>query len=145
MPLAVAAPRDENSAIRELLGRVFEGAEFRDTAGALEFTFVIPLFGERHEEALFAFLILQCHHCLLNVVVVCFELLFEIGGLVVKAHEGESNALEFALALDAAAVLGTDVNCDRVKEVLVMIMACETVAFFESKDVFEGCALEFRV
>lgn len=146
-PLAfgVAAPCDEDASVGEFLGGIFEGAELGNTAGALELAFVVPLFREGHEEAFLAFFVLERHHCLFDVVVVGLELLFEVRGLVVEAGEGEANAFEFALALDAPAVLGADVDCDFVEDVLVVVVAGEVADPFEAEDVFERDAFEFGV
>ena len=146
-PLAVrvAAPGDEDAPVGEFLGRVFEGAEFGDAARTLELAFVVPLLGEGHEEAFLALFVLERHHCLLDVVVVGFELLFEVAGLVVEAGEGQTDTFEFALALDAAAVFGADVDRDFVEDVLVMVVAGEVAGLFEVEDVFEGGAFEFGV
>ena len=145
LPLLVPVPRHQDAAVGEFLRRVFEGAEFGDAAGALEFTLVIPLFGEGHEEAFLALFVLQRHHGLFDVIVVGFELALEVRGLVVQSRQCESYALEFALALDAAAVLGADVDGDVVEEVLVVVAAAEAAEPFKLDDVFEGGAFEFGV
>ena len=106
---------------------------------------MVPLFGEGHEEAFLAFFVLQGDHGLLDVVVVGFELLVEIDGLVRETGEGEADAFEFAGALDAAAMLGADVDGDGVEEVLVVVVAGEAAGLFEVEDVFEGGAFELRV
>lgn len=145
MTLAVAAPGNQYPAVGELLGRVFERTEFGHAAGALEFALVVPLFGEGHQEPFLALLVLQRHHGLLNVVVVCLELLFEVDGLVVETGEGETDAFELALALDAPAVFGTDVNCDGVEKVLVVVVAGDAAGLLEAENVFKGGTLEFGV
>lgn len=141
----VAAPGDEDAPVCEFLGRVFEGAEFGDAAGALEFALVVPLFGEGHEEAFLALFVLEGHHGLFDVVVVGLELLFEVGGLVVEAGEGKADAFEFALALDAPPVFGADVDSDFVEDVLVVVSASEVAGLFKAEDVFERSAFEFGV
>lgn len=146
-PLAfrVPAPLDQDAPVGEFLGRVLEGAEFGDAAGALQFALVVPLLGEGHEEAFLALFVLQRDHGLFDVVVVRLKLLFEVGGLVVEPGQGEADALEFALALDAAAMLGADVDGDFVKDVLVVVVAGEMADTLETKDVFECGAFEFGV
>lgn len=106
---------------------------------------MIPLFGEGHQEAFLALFVLESHHCLFNVVVVSLQLLLEVDSLVVEAGESKANSFEFALALDASAVFGTDVNSDGVEKVLVVIVTCYTIASLKLEYVFEGCALEFGV
>ena len=106
---------------------------------------MIPLFGKGHQKAFLALFILQSHHCLFNVVVVGLQLLLEVDSLVVEAGEGEADSFEFALALDASAVFGADVNRDSVKKVLIVVVACYTIASLKPEYVFEGCALEFGV
>ena len=80
-----------------------------------------------------------------DVVVIGFELLVEVDGLVSEAGEGEADALEFALALDAPAVFGADVDCDGVEEVLVVVVAGETGGLLKTENVFEGGTFEFGV
>ena len=143
--LRVACPGDEDAAIGQVLGGVFEGAELGDAARAGEFAFVVPLLGEGHEEAFLALFVLQRHHRLLDVVVVRLELAFEVRGLVVETREREFDALEFALALHSAAVLGADVDGDGVEEVLVVVVPREAAVLFEAQDVLEGGAFEFCV
>lgn len=106
---------------------------------------MVPLFREGHQEAFLALFVLQRHHGLFDVVVVGLELLFEVRSLVVEAGEREADAFEFALALDAAAMLGADVDGDLVEEVLVMVVAGEAAELFKVEDVFEGGAFEFGV
>lgn len=106
---------------------------------------MIPLFGEGHQEAFFAFFVLQSHHCLLDVVVVGLELLLEVGGLVIEACKGKADTFELTLALDTAAMFGSDVNGDGVEKVLIIVVAREPACLFEAKNVFEGSALEFGV
>ena len=77
---------------------------------------------------------------MLNVVVVGFKLLLEVAGLVSEASKRKADAFEFALALDTPAVLGADINCDGVEEILVVVMAGEAVALLEAQDIFEGGA-----
>ncbi len=127
LPLAlrVAVPRDEDAPVAQFLGAVFEGAEFGDAAGAGQFAFVVPLLGEGHEEAFLALFVLERHHGLFDVVVVGLELLFEVGRLIVEAGQRETDAFELALTLDAAAVLGADVDGDFVEEVLVVVVPGE--------------------
>ena len=145
LALVVALPIDEDAAVREVLGRVFEGAELGHAAGALEFAFVVPLLGEGHEEAFLALLVLQRDHGLLDVVVVGLELLVEVEGLVGEAGEGQADAFEFARALDAPPVLGADVDGDGVEEVLVVVVPGQSARLFELEDVFERGALQLRV
>lgn len=106
---------------------------------------MIPLFGEGHQKALLALFVLESHHSLFNVVVVGLQLLLEVDSLVVEASEGKANSFEFALALDASAVFGTDVNRDGVEKVLVVVVTCYTIASLKLEYVFEGSALEFGV
>ena len=147
LPLAfgVAVPCHEDAAVGQFLRAVFEGAEFGDAAGACQFAFVVPLFGEGHQEPLFALFVLQRDHGLFDVVVVRLELLFEVGGLVVEAGKGEANALELPLTLDAAAVFGTDVDGDFVKKVLIMVVTGKAADLLEPKDVLEGGTFELGV
>ena len=145
LALVVALPIDEDTPIGQVLGRVLVGAEFGHAAGALQFAFVVPLFGEGHEEAFLALFVLQRHHGLLDVVVVGFELLVEVDGLVGEAGEGEADAFEFAGALDAPPVLGADVDGDGVEQVLVVVVSGEAAGLFEQEDVFERGAFELRV
>ena len=147
LPLAfgVAVPGDQDAAVGEFLGAVFERAEFGDAAGPGEFAFVVPLFGEGHQEAFLALFVLQRHHCLLNVIVVGLELLFEVGGLVVEAGEGETDAFELALTLNATAVLGADVDGDFVEEVLVVVVPSETANVLKPQNVLERGTFELSV
>lgn len=147
LPLAfgVAVPCDEDASVGQFLGAVFEGAEFGDPAGAGEFAFVVPLFGEGHEEAFLALFVLERHHGLFDVVVVCLELLFQVGRLIVEAGERETDAFELALTLDTAAMLGADVDGDFVEEVLVVVVTSEAADLLQPKDVFECGAFELGV
>lgn len=106
---------------------------------------MVPLFGEGHQKAFLALLVLESHHCLFNVVVVGLQLLLEVDSLVIEAGEGKANPFEFALALDSSTVFGTNVNCDGVEKVLVVVVTCYTIASLKLEYVFEGCALEFGV
>ena len=106
---------------------------------------MVPLLRKGQEEALLALFVLQRHHGLLDVVVVRLELLVQIDRLVIEAGEREPDAFELALTLDAASVLGADVDGDGVEEVLVVIVAGKAAGAFEFEDVFEGGAFEFRV
>lgn len=145
LALRVPPPGDQDATVRQFLRRVLERAELGDAAGALELTLVIPLLGEGHQEALLALFVLERHHRLFDIVVVCLELLFEVGGLVVESGEGEADALEFALALDAAPVFGADVDGDLVEDVLVVVVPRQVARLLEAKDVLEGGAFEFGV
>lgn len=42
-------------------------------------------------------------------------------------------------------MLGADINCDGVEEVLVVVVAGEAAGVFEAEDVFEGGAFELCV
>ena len=144
--LRVAGPGDEDAAVGQVLGGVFEGAELgHAAAGAGQFALVVPLLGEGHQEAFFALFVLQRDHGLLDVVVVRFQLAFEVCGLVVEAAECEFDGFEFFLSLDSSAVFGADVDCDGVEEVLVVVVPGETAVLFEAEDVFEGGAFQFCV
>lgn len=145
LPLRVALPRGQDAAVRQLLGRVLEGAEAGHAAGALQLSLVVPLLGEGHEEALLALFVLQRHHGLLDVVVVRLELLLQVRGLVVEAREREADPFELALPLDAPPVLGADVDGDFVEEVLVVIVAGEVAYLLEAENIFESGAFEFGV
>lgn len=146
-PLAfrVPAPLHQNTSVGEFLGGVLERAEFGDAAGALQFALVVPLLGEGHEEAFLALFVLQGDHGLFDVVVVRLELLLEVAGLIVESSEGEADALEFALALDAAAVLGADIDGNFVENVLVVVVTSEMAGLLETKDIFQGGAFELGV
>ena len=145
LTLTVAGPGNKDAAVGEFLRRVLERAEFGDATGALELAFVIPLLSEWHEEAFLAFLVLQCYHGLLNVVVVGFKLLFQVCGLIIETSKGEANSLELTLTLDAAAVLGPDIYCNFVKEILIVVMASKAAKLFKAENVFEGDAFELGI
>ena len=51
----------------------------------LQFAFVVPLLCEGHEEAFLAFLILEGDHGLFNIIIVSFELLFEVDSLFIQS------------------------------------------------------------
>ena len=106
---------------------------------------MVPLLGKRHQEALLAFLVLESHHGLLDVVIIGFELLFEICGLVPKAGEGKVDSLEFFVTLDPSAMFGAYVNCNSIKQILVVVVAGETAILLEVEDVFKSSALELCI
>ena len=145
LPLDKPGPRKEDTAVGQILGRIFVGAEFGHAAGASELAFVVPLLGEGHEEAFLALFVLEGHHGLLDVVVIRLELALKIDGLVIEAGQGQTYGLKLALALDSAPVLGADVDSDGVEEILVVVMPSEAADLFKAKYVLEGGAFEFRV
>ena len=87
LPFAVPAPLDQDAFVGERAGRVFVGAELERATGALQFTFMLPLFAKGHDEAPLSLFVLQCHHGLFDVVVVCLELLLQIDCLLVKPRQ----------------------------------------------------------
>lgn len=52
--LGDARPRDQHALVREGAGRVLEGAELGDAAGALELALVVVLLGEGEKETFLA-------------------------------------------------------------------------------------------
>ena len=106
---------------------------------------MIPLLGERHQETFLAFLILESHHGLLDVVIIDFELLFEIRGLVSEAGEGEIDSLEFFVTLNTSAMFCAYVNCDSIEQILVVVVAGETAILLEVEDVLKSGALKLCI
>lgn len=82
---------------------------------------------------------------MLDVVIVCLELLLEIQSLIVETGECQTYAFELTLALHPSSMFGADVYRDGVEEVLIVVVAGDAASLFETEDVFESGALEFRV
>lgn len=145
LTLAVSLPGHEYTAVGKILGGVLEGAKLRHPTGTLEFALMVPLLGERHQEAFLAFLVLESHHGLLDVVVVRFELLFQIRRLVSEASERKTDSLEFFVTLNASTMFGAYVDCDSIQQILVVVVAGETAILLEVEDVLESGALELGI
>ena len=64
---------------------------------------------------------------------------------VLQHAERVADAVELAGAGDAAAVLGADVDCDRVEQVLVVVVFRQAAHALEGDDVLEAGAFELRV
>ncbi len=121
LPLQVALPVHQDALVGQVACRVLVAAELEGAAAALQFAFVIPLFGEGHDESFFALLALKRHHGLLDVVIVCLQLLLQIYRLLVEPGQGGAHTFQFTLPLDSSSMFGPDVNCDYVQQILVMV------------------------
>lgn len=91
---------------------------------------MLPLFGEGHGEALLT-VVVQRRHCLFDVVVVRLELLLKVQRLVSQSCQGGFHALEFALPLNSSSMLGSDVDCDSVQYVLVVVVSIKYAELFQ--------------
>ena len=141
----VAGPGDEHALFRQRARAVLEAAEFRDAAGAGQLALVVVLLGEGQQEALLALGPLQRHHGLLDVVVVALELLVQPGGFLVEGGKRRAHAVDLARPLHAPAVLGADVDRDRVEQVLVVVVPGHAPGRFELDEVLERGPLELGV
>lgn len=106
---------------------------------------MVPLFSKRHQESFLALFVLQGDHGLLDVIIICLELLLQVQGLIVETRERKTYALELTLALNASPMFGTDVNCDGIEEILIVVVAGDAAGLLEAEDVFESGALQFGV
>lgn len=129
----------------QFLGGVLVGAELGRAAGVFEFALVVPLLGEGHEEALLALFVLERHHCLLDVIVIRLELALEPDALLIQSLKRKSHTFNFPLALNSPPVLGADIDCDGIEQVLVVIMPCKTAEVFKLEYIFKSGAFEFGV
>lgn len=145
LSLGVALPRHQDTAIGQGTSRVLVGAKLEHLARFLKLALVIPLLGEWHQESLLSLLVLQRDHGLFNVVVVGFELLIQVEGLVVKAGRSQPCTFQLSLSLDSSAVFGPDVNSDGIQEILVVVVPSDLAVLLEKKDILKSGALELRV
>jgi hypothetical protein len=140
--LRVAVPRNQNALLSEVTGRVLEGAKAVGAAGGFEFAHVVVLAGEGEKELLLALFGLQRYHGLLDIVVVRLELLLEEVGFLVQRSERRAHAFHLTRALHPAPVLGADVDCDRVEQVLVVVVGRDAACALELDHVFQTVLLE---
>ena len=68
-----------------------------------------------NKEAFFTLLVLKRDHCLLNIVIVGFQLAFQICSLVIEAAEGLLDPFKLFLALNPAPMFGTNVHSNGVE------------------------------
>ncbi len=87
----------------------------------------------------------QCQHSLLNVVIVRFELPFEVHSLLVQASECDLHIFELTLSLQSAPMLGSNVHGDGIEEVLKGILLTKSADLGEVANVLEGAAFQFWV
>lgn len=142
LALVVSGPGDEDALFGEVARAVLEGAESVFAARPLELAHVVVLAGEGEEELFLAPLVLECHHGLLNVIVVRLELRFEEMGFVVERGKGRAHAFKFLGTLDAASVLSSNIDSDGVEQVLVVVVRSYSTSLLEGEDVFERMAFE---
>ena len=142
LALRVSVPRHQDALLREIARRVLEGPEAVGPACRFEFAHVVVLAGEGEEELLLALLRLQRYHGLLDIVVVRLELLFEEMCFLVQGGERVAHAFHFASTLHAAAVLGTDVDRDRVEQVLVVVVRRDATGALKLDHVLQTILLQ---
>lgn len=145
LSLQVPFPMDQHALFGQVASRIFVTAKFEGAASALKLTFMVPLLGEGHDESLLAFLALEGDHGLLDIIIVCLELLFKIHGLLVQPGKSRAHAFQFSLPLDSSAMFRSDVHCYRVQQVLIVVSPRQSSHSFQLEDVLQGNAFQVAV